>query len=163
MISDVFCKAVTYTNANTVFLRESPTLENMRDGFKKQTMSDFKIIALQIGQSEIMTNKKDFFEKYYEVVSVLRKKCPNAFFIICSILPITETRLLTDEISAKNAELKQHYKQRSFSDFYSSVGKVCHNNQVIPEFLREKRLTTTGVQAWSRGLSNKIRTIPKLL
>ena len=135
----------------------------MHDGFAKQSMSDFNIVMVQIGQSELLTQKKQFFDKYYEVISVLQHKCQNAFFIICSILPIAESRLITDEVMVKNVELKKHYKQCSFSDFYSSVSKVCHNNTVIPKFIRDRRLTVTGVQAWSCGLSNKIRTIPKLL
>jgi len=135
----------------------------MRHGFGKRPLGDYKIIVMQIGHADIGKKPQKFFDGYYDLLNLFREKCHKAYFIVCSILPTVEPRTFAEDCNAYNVMLKEYYKRRSFSDFYNSWDKVCHANSVVPEFIKDGKLTVTGVKAWAAGLSNKIRTIPELL
>ena len=159
----MFTSKVGFTNASSVILRKFPTLDNMRSAFGKRPLADYKIIITQIGHADIGEKAQKFFDKYYDLLNLLRKKCHNAYFIVCSILPTLEPRSFTNDCVTYNAMLKEYYRRRSFSDFYNSWDKLCHANSVAPEFITDGKLSVTGVKIWATGLSDQIRTIPELL
>ena len=142
-------------------MQKFPTLDKMRHGFRKRPLEHYNLIVIQVGNADIGGKPQKVFDGYYDLVTLFREKCNDAYLIVCSILPTPQQKAFVEDCKAYNVMLKEYYKRRSFSDFYNSWGKVCHANSVSPGFIRDGKLTVDGVKVWARGLSDKIRTIPE--